>query len=467
MVQLSTIQRSSSKSLSATFTPLRLFVLVNVGILVIFYGVMSAFHLRISQMEDTKSSGRPSGELRLGMPRSLVATDDTGCTKPPVPAAAAPVSYATKWDGPLDLDEQTYRLAAQINQTYWDAPGEKTWWNKPGFHLSYMEPDPPYPFQRIKSEDGKDTGIVALIAPFYDTNYYKAESARALFWRLKKAGHIMIGISSYQEFPGPIMNPFDDRHTTPADDEVWAAMDGWLHCFREEDKVRWMPPNVPRINLSESDFHNPERRDDGGSLIPWGVPKEVDIVYSNQGGEWNDFARNWTLAKEVMHALVNELDLKIMIMGREIDPVKDADIQALIDRGSVIRQPKMPWNQFLKTIEKARTLMTPNVHDASPRVLVEALSLNMTVLINKHIVGGWKYATEATGEEFGTAAEAVEAMRRLRAPERQAKLRPREWYRETWGYYRSSVYLQAFMEIVVGKERLAKAKQLILSHNVN
>lgn len=65
-------------------------------------------------------------------------------------------------------------------------PGEKTWWNKPGFHLSYMEPDPPYPFQRIKTEDGKDTGIVALIAPFYDTNYYKVRVAMRHFdlaWR--------------------------------------------------------------------------------------------------------------------------------------------------------------------------------------------------------------------------------------------------------------------------------------------
>ena len=51
--------------------------------------------------------------------------------------------------------------------------GEKTWWNKPGFHLSYMEDYPPYPYQRIKSEDGKDTGVVALIAPFYDLTYYR------------------------------------------------------------------------------------------------------------------------------------------------------------------------------------------------------------------------------------------------------------------------------------------------------
>ena len=54
--------------------------------------------------------------------------------------------------------------------------GEKTWWNVPGFHLSYMEDYPPYPYQRIKSEDGKDTGVVALIAPFYDLTYYRVRT---------------------------------------------------------------------------------------------------------------------------------------------------------------------------------------------------------------------------------------------------------------------------------------------------
>lgn len=60
----------------------------------------------------------------------------------------------------------------------------------------------------------------------------QAEMARALFWRMKANGQIVIGISSYQEFPGRITNPFDDRHTTDADWEIYKATDGWLHCFR-------------------------------------------------------------------------------------------------------------------------------------------------------------------------------------------------------------------------------------------
>ena len=60
----------------------------------------------------------------------------------------------------------------------------------------------------------------------------QGEAARAFFWRMKANGHIFVIITSYQEFPGTIVNPFDDRHTTPGDKIIHAAVDGYLHCFR-------------------------------------------------------------------------------------------------------------------------------------------------------------------------------------------------------------------------------------------
>ena len=52
----------------------------------------------------------------------------------------------------------------------------------------------------------------------------------------------------------------------------------------------------------------------GGVLIPDPtIKKEYDLVYSNQGGEWNDFARNWTLAKASMINLIKELNFKVGI----------------------------------------------------------------------------------------------------------------------------------------------------------
>ncbi len=47
----------------------------------------------------------------------------------------------------------------------------------------------------------------------------------------------MVGITSYQEFPGIIRNPFDDRHTTKQDDVIINSIDAWLHCFRRAETL--------------------------------------------------------------------------------------------------------------------------------------------------------------------------------------------------------------------------------------
>lgn len=57
----------------------------------------------------------------------------------------------------------------------------------------------------------------------------------------------------------------------------------------------------------------------GGVLIPDpNIKKEYDLVYSNQGGQWNDFARNWTLAKSSIITLVQELNFKVLSFAQII-----------------------------------------------------------------------------------------------------------------------------------------------------
>ena len=56
----------------------------------------------------------------------------------------------------------------------------------------------------------------------------------------------------------------------------------------------------------------------GGSLKPFGVPKAWDLFYSNQGGDWNDFARNWTLAKACFKRLITELGVKASVLSMPV-----------------------------------------------------------------------------------------------------------------------------------------------------
>lgn len=165
----------------------------------------------------------------------------------------------------------------------------------------------------------------------------------------------------------------------------------------------------------------------GGSLQPWGLEKLYDVAYSNQGGEWNDWARNWTLAKPSFKALIDETNATVLILGRDLS--QEADLQPYIASGNIVSHEKALWRDFLKLIEQSRSLVTFNVHDASPRVLAEALCMDVPVLVNWHILGGWKYATEETGEHFFDTRTFIDAYNRLRDPERKAKLRCRQWYR--------------------------------------
>ena len=63
------------------------------------------------------------------------------------------------------------------------------------------------------------------------------------------------------------------------------------------------------------------------------------------------------------------------------------------------------------------------------RVIVEALCLDLPIVVNKHIVGGWKYVNQYTGKFFSEASDVVDVYRTLRSADQTAELFPREWYK--------------------------------------
>lgn len=82
------------------------------------------------------------------------------------------------------------------------------------------------------------------------------------------------------------------------------------------------------------------------------------------------------------------------------------------------------------TLGKARILYVPSIVDASPRILTQALSANVALVMNKGIIGGWKYINEETGAFFTNENDALSVILKTLEKERQGKLRPREWIRE-------------------------------------
>lgn len=56
-------------------------------------------------------------------------------------------------------------------------------------------------------------------------------------------------------------------------------------------------------------------------------------------------------------------------------------------------------------------MFIPSVSDASPRVITQALTLDLGVIVNKHIVGGWQYVNDQTGAFFSDENDVVEAVK--------------------------------------------------------
>merc|ERR1712151_322429 len=57
-------------------------------------------------------------------------------------------------------------------------------------------------------------------------------------------------------------------------------------------------------------------------------------------------------------------------------------------------------SKYFDYLKRSRFAFLPQVRDASPRVSTQALALDVPILMNWHIQGGWKYVNEKTGEFF-------------------------------------------------------------------
>ncbi|CAG9464255.1 unnamed protein product [Pedinophyceae sp. YPF-701] len=354
------------------------------------------------------------------------------------------------WLGREDLDDQIEERAKEIMEKGIE-----------GYYLSGQRKNPCWFLQLVLDDMNRDTGVVAMSSPFEDAFYDRA-MCTGFWWELKKRGVIMIGVSSYEEWPGEIVNPYDSRFVREDLWEVASAMEGWLHMFRPELKP-WLPQGVPRILMSESDFVHSEW--DG--LRPGAFNVEYDMVYVNRvaGADWNVWNRNWTLAQESFVRLINEADFKIASIDRPLDQEHmDRIREDRRDNYHVIGD--LAWGDWLGFIQKCRMLFVPNVHDASPRVITEAMSVNRPVLMNWYIVGGWKYIEESTGEFFYDEDDVVAAATRLKERFEAGKTNPRRYVEENIGYRRSGARLRAFLELAVGPERLKNAKRDAIKHGL-
>jgi hypothetical protein len=252
-----------------------------------------------------------------------------------------------------------------------------------------------FPFKNLFDDKGNKLNVILIAAPFREKKH------EDLYKKYKSNGMSFAGISSYLEFPKKIHNPYEDKYHETQEHNYTSMVDTWLHCFREP-----MDVSIPQVMLTEADLKDTE------SYAPNNrVKKEYDFMYvclkDNDNCEpgWQSYNRNWELAKECLKIMCSQYNLKGVIVGRE-----NCKITEFCD-GIVKILPFLSFHKFQKELQKCRFLFVPNISDASPRVITEALCYNIPVLVNENIVGGWhNVIPHITGEFFNDETDIIYAL---------------------------------------------------------
>merc|ERR1712050_662886 len=89
--------------------------------------------------------------------------------------------------------------------------------------------------------------------------------------------------------------------------------------------------------------------------------------------------------------------------------------------------------KYFDYLKRSRFAFLPQVHDASPRVSTQALALDVPILMNWYIQGGWKYVSEETGEFFHDMSDFRQSLERImRNTEIKDYYEPRKWVLENY-----------------------------------
>ena len=162
--------------------------------------------------------------------------------------------------------------------------------------------------------------------------------------------------------------------------------------------------------------------------------KEYDFAYVCLPGPWKEMTKNWLLAKVCLERLCYGLNLKGLLLGRW-------QILDLPFRHNLAIEGDFPQERLLDRLRRCRMLFVPSVMDASPRILTEALCLDVPILVNRQILGGWKYVNASTGAFFDDEDNVLEAARRCL----ERDFDPRRWFQENYGPGHASARLAEFL----------------------
>jgi glycosyltransferase involved in cell wall biosynthesis len=192
--------------------------------------------------------------------------------------------------------------------------------------------------------------------------------------------------------------------------------------------------------LSESDFVN------YNVLKPNpNVPVEYDFIYScpkvdenSSCNDWVSYNKNWELALKCLPIMCLQFKLRGLLVGRSKCTLP-VGCEKLLDTTGWV-----DYYENIKLYNKCKFIFVPNIRDASPRVLTEALACGLPCLVNYNILGGWKYVDSVhTGEFFTDETDIAESITILL--KNMSTYNPRQYIIDNYGPINSGKQLKNFL----------------------
>jgi len=348
-------------------------------------------------------------------------------------------------------------LCPQGNGASW-CNGECEWLNDEcvrSSKLSHLHPDyfritERYAFQPIMTnENNVYVNIIGVRSPFRgkdDEELYRFYQDEILF----------LGISSFEAFPLPPPNPYSAKF----DKDYYIDMfPGFLHMMHKPEEH--FPPTTKTILMSQSDFnlYGPETY----YMQHKNEEKIYDFVYS--GGDqdvlndcvgWASYNKNFSFVREALEVMCSdEFNVTgVLVANKDKKDTRACTIPKACE-GKIVQTTFLAdQNKFFDYLSKARWAFLPQVCDASPRVSTQALSMNIPLLMNQNIMGGWKYMDEGVksglpiGEYFHDMSNFKDSLRRILDNTRgnNSPYKPLQFVKSNYGNERSGRRLYDFIK---------------------
>lgn len=256
-----------------------------------------------------------------------------------------------------------------------------------------------WPFMFVVDASGHGTDWVMLHAPI------QSGSRKVLFADYRHRRMRFVGMTSFMAYPRR-----DDDDPLDYD----AICEAWCYCFTNPAAL--LPGDVPRTALALSDFTDPSSVSRAHLSAHFKDVPAFDFLYVGDDRPWKMVAKNWPLALACLPELCGRQRLRGLLIG--VPP------SSVPSHPRITVWPWLPQSQFLRVLARSGCLFVPNELDASPRVLAEALCLDVPIVVNRGLIGGRRYVTSQTGVLFSGVADVAAAVSACLS----GTFGPREWF---------------------------------------